>query len=262
MIYAQEIFDLQPTARGILINKHAQTALNNAKDEIDRSVAHANVLNTFISQYIQIKIQNDLNNHKSSIFNENNITSSIKDVIDAFKPDVIKAIEDSFPSDEELISSKKNLFELSGAKKLAVSNRVTRNIVTKWGLLWERIASISPYAISPEKEFDIKLAGIDLIIHNFHSEKLEYLQLKTAKNTLTGSQVPRSKKELEVHENPIFCACFDTRSSWTFKHETIPRIVGEEFWSRIRIPYEEVLSLTKNLILELEENYARILDQN
>ncbi len=40
--------------------------------------------------------------------------------------------------------------------------------------------------------------------------KLFYAQIKTMEGTLTGSQAPRSEKELSLHKNSYFVAAFET----------------------------------------------------
>ncbi|MCL6272223.1 hypothetical protein M3P05_20075, partial [Sansalvadorimonas sp. 2012CJ34-2] len=89
-------------------------------------------------------------------------------------------------------------------------------------------------------------------------EVIEYQQLKTQQNTLTGSQKTRSVQELSIHDNPVFCACFPN-NKWTFNHSSIPRVSGEEFWSRIGIPYDLVLEKVNALIIELEQEYVSLL---
>ena len=131
---------------------------------------------------------------------------------------------------------------------------------TTMGLLWERLASISPYAINPEIEFNLKIKGIDLISLNVDTNEIEYQQLKTQHNTLTGSQKGRSVQELIIHDNPVFCACLANNSSWTFSHPDIPRVSGEDFWHRIGISYDVFLKSVQELVLELENEYIEILE--
>ncbi|WP_196215624.1 hypothetical protein VKI22_12635 [Cyanobacterium aponinum UTEX 3221] len=69
------------------------------------------------------------------------------------------------------------------------------------------IAQISNKTFSPEKELNIKLKGIDLII--YHEQKIKYVQLKTKKDTLTGSQSSRTINELKIHPYSIFAAALN-----------------------------------------------------
>lgn len=93
------------------------------------------------------------------------------------------------------------------------------------GHLWERIANISPYVISPRIEFGVEVPAIDLIIL---ANRIEFAQIKTKRDTLTGSHRNRTYKELSLYENPLFVACFDL-GGWHFNHPIIPTVSGEEF---------------------------------
>ena len=86
---------------------------------------------------------------------------------------------------------------------------------------------------------------------------IEYQQLKTQHNTLTGSQKSRSIQELEIHENPVFCASF-TLGSWTFNHSSIPRISGVEFWNGIGIEYSTLEIKVKDLFMEFERVFISL----
>ena len=98
-----------------------------------------------------------------------------------------------------------------------------------------------------------------MIALNKNTNIIEFQQLKTQHNTLTGSQKRRSVEELQIHDNPVFCACFANNSSWTFNHPDIPRVSGTDFWSRIGIPYDLFLNHARNLVLELEKEYVDLL---
>lgn len=109
----------------------------------------------------------------------------------------------------------------------------------------ENIAQISNKTFSPEKELNIKLKGIDLII--YHEQKIKYVQLKTKKDTLTGSQSSRTINELKIHPYSIFAAALDMGNSWTInKNEcekyAIQRLAGKSFWSLIDLEYNFILS--------------------
>ncbi|GAL33138.1 hypothetical protein JCM19240_6570 [Vibrio maritimus] len=120
--------------------------------------------------------------------------------IDNFRPIAVKAINDTKAKVTNPETKPKNIYELAGAATLASANNITRNLSTKMGLLWERVASISPYAINTESEFGLKIKGIDLISLNISTGRVEYQQLKTKHDTLTGSQRERSVEELSIHE--------------------------------------------------------------
>lgn len=150
----------------------------------------------------------------------------------------------------------RNLYELCGANLLVTSNSVTRQLNTRMGKLWEEISSISPYVIIPELEFGEKLTGVDIVI--LSEETVYFAQLKTQKNTLTGSQAPRAKKELGIHDNSLFCAAFNL-SGWTFpQNAKIPRIAGKDFWDKIHIDYSIVETFTKNMLQRIDKVYAEL----
>ncbi len=147
----------------------------------------------------------------------------------------------------------KNLFELCGAKLLVTSNSVTRSLSTKMGRLWEEIADISPYVIIPEFEFQIKIKGIDIII--LSDNKVHFAQLKTLKGTLTGSQKDRAKKELSIHDNPLFVTAFDL-GDWTFNDDEIKRMAGKEFWDKIHIEYDLVEHHVRNMLQKIDKAFT------
>ncbi|MDX1809701.1 MAG: hypothetical protein R3331_09195 [Sulfurospirillaceae bacterium] len=229
-------------------------------DEIEKARAKSNVINTFIVDYINRKVVEDTNLTNGSILETQNLTNEIITKIDIFKEKEVIKLKNSFPVTTELVNSSKNIYEMAGAVKLTFSNKVTRTISTDAGALWETIANISPYAINPESEFNIKIKGIDVIILNINTNIIEYIQLKTQKNTLTGSQVSRSVQELSIHQNPVFCAAFNNNSSWTFSNTNIPRVAGEDFWNRIAIPYNIICDQARNLILDLEREFVSFLE--
>ena len=149
-----------------------------------------------------------------------------------------------------------NLFELCGAKLLVTSNSVTRTLSTRMGLLWEEISNISPYVIIPEFEFGIKITGVDIVI--LSEGIVKFAQLKTLKGTLTGSQIPRAKKELGILQNPLFIAAFDL-GQWTFpKNPNIPRIAGKEFWDTIHIDYDSVENHVRNMLQRIDRAFAEL----
>ena len=137
---------------------------------------------------------------------------------------------------EKLAETPKNLFQMSGAKDFYSMQLVLRSITTTLGNFWEELATLSNNAISTEKEFGIKIKGIDIICIN--NDKPTYIQMKTMEGTLTGSQVSRSEEELLIHKNSYFAAVFETGSSWTFNSDKIKKIKGNEFWSIINLDYD------------------------
>lgn len=255
---AVKFLALDVKARAHFIN--SQPKVSAATDELSKAKEISSVINTFVDDYFALVIDQDASRKEGSILIQQNLLAKHQEIIKQFKPIAIAELKKSQPDAGELVKSGKNVYELSGAVKLSFANKATRNLSTTMGLLWERLAEVSPYAINPESEFGVKIKGIDLISKNIESNVIEYQQLKTQHNTLTGSQKLRSVQELMLHDNPVFCASFSTKSSWTFNHTEIPRVSGEGFWKRIGISYESsVLPVVKKLINELEDEYVKIL---
>jgi hypothetical protein len=229
---------------------------------MEKSKILSEVINGFAQQYFDLMITRDIQHPKGSVLVRKNLSAEIDQSISKFLPLAVGKLKTSMPKKEDLKESAKNIYELSGAVKLSFANRATRTLSTTMGLLWESLANISPYAINPESEFSLKIKGIDFISMNVDTKTIEYQQVKTQHNTLTGSQKSRSVAELSIHKNPVFCACFATNSSWTFSHPKIPRVSGAEFWGRIGIDYSLLLEKVEYLILALEKEYVDLLDEN
>lgn len=249
MINAVNLLSCTPEQRKVRITN--QAGILASDDEIETSRKLSRVINTFIDDYFGLLIRNDQNNTNGSVLNNANIGQEIDAEIALFRPIAVAKLNKTNPTQAELIRNAKNLYELAGASKLAGANKVTRNLSTTMGLLWERIANISPYAVNPEIEFNLKIKGVDLISKNKQTNVVEYQQLKTKHDTLTGSQKGRSVSELEIHDNPVFCACFSL-GNWNFNDPNIPRISGAAFWSRIGIDYSTFEDRVKSLIVDLE----------
>jgi hypothetical protein len=255
MLNAADVLSSTPAQRKIIITNQAGILADDNEIEVSRKLSQ--VINTFIEDYINKIIQDDQNHTNGSTLSCLNVSQKIDDEIALFRPIAIGKLNKANPSRADLIRNAKNLYELAGASKLAGANKVTRNLSTTMGLLWERIANISPYAINPEIEFNLKIKGIDLISKNKQSNVIEYQQLKTKRDTLTGSQKGRSVSELEIHDNPVFCACFSL-AGWTFNDPNIPRISGPEFWSRIGIDYSIFEEKVKFLFVDLENVFITL----
>lgn len=256
MIDALRLYQATQVERAAQIVGECEIELKSTENEIDRSRVLSDCINTFVREYLEYLVHIDSQRETGSILELRNLRVEIGALVDEFRPTAFQKLEEAIPDIENLQRSGKNIYEVSGAISLSYANKITRTVSTTLGLLWERIANISPFALNPEIEFGLKLAGIDLIILNCQTEILEYIQLKTQKNTLTGSQKGRSIAELSVHDNPVFAACFTTNSSWTFNCPTIPRVSGDEFWDRIGMPYSVVLEQTKSLIREIDQRYV------
>lgn len=257
MLKAQDLVEASRAERKTAILREAGSLDCN---EIERARRISGVLRPCLSNYFDIKVAADLQDPKGSVLKDANLNAALSAEISNFRTMAVADLRAAMRRQGRLLHSPKNIWEMTGAVKLALANQVTRTLNTKLGLLWERLASISPYVINPEAEFDIALAGIDLIARNYHTSSIEYQQLKTQHNTLTGSQKPRSVAELSIHDNPVFCACF-ANANWTFSHPDIPRVSGADFWSRIGISYDLFFRHVRRLVLDLEDGYVTLLQQ-
>ncbi len=259
MIDAKKIYALTVAERKAVLEKQAAnvTVPNNITKGLHSAYRTSKVIGEFVDEYFDLAISQD---ETHDALKPRNLRRAIKMEIDSFLPHAIDALISGKPTKENLQKSSRNLYELSGAAGLSFANKATRTLSTTMGSLWERIANVSPYAIEPETEFGLKITGVDLIVRNINTNNIEFLQLKTQKNTLTGSQKPRSVQELSLHNNPVFCACFSTNANWTFNDKNIPRVEGAEFWGRIGMDYDKiVLPLIAKMILELESEFIRLL---
>lgn len=254
MLSARKVYDTARQDRKSLIL--SQPGIR-ADDDLGSARAISTVLNGFIDDYFGILVAEDGRRPGGSVLDLGNQEQAMREEIQKFRPLAIKKVQEAVPNSQDMKKHAGNIYEFSGARKLAAANKVTRNLSTTMGLLWERLANISPYSINPESEFGVKVKGIDLISRNVSSGLVEYQQVKTARNTLTGSQGGRSKQELSLHDHPVFCACFPL-ANWTFKSQSIPRVSGAEFWGRVGLDYGIVSRLTQELILELDRIFENV----
>ena len=147
---------------------------------------------------------------------------------------------------------KNNVYQLCDATKLSAANDITRKYNTKLGLLWEKIASLSPNVLSPELDFgaSYKIPEVDVIV--LYKKSLYYVQLKTQKNTLTGSQSSRTVEGLTTYKNHWFVACIENDCSSTIP-KVLNKLIGRQFWDKIGIDYDtEILPNLKNSVMKLE----------
>lgn len=175
----------------------------------------------------------------------NNI-SQMKQYFDDFTTTIIPILENLL---EKTLDNDANIYQLCNVRSLAAANAITRTFSTKLGLFWEKLANLSPLALSPEIEFGIRIEGVDTILVGKNS--YIYAQLKTQKNTLTGSQANRVKEELGGFNDAIFVACIETNTNWTYSGP-IKRVVGEAFWKAIGINYELLLSYLQGTLSQIE----------
>lgn len=255
---AQELINLSVEERKLKIMAEID-GYDSISDDLEKAKKLSDVINTFITPYIAIQIANDnALGSKSILNNPINLKNAIDEKFIKFLPIAILALKNKF--DAMKATKATNLYEQSGAYKLAFANNATRTISTTMGLFLESITSISPYTVNPEKEFGIKIKGVDLISQNKDTLDIEYQQVKTKQDTLTGSQKERVEKELILHINGLVCACFPL-GGWTFNSKIITRISGKDFWDRIDLPYDVVLGKVEVLILKLEDEYIKIVDE-
>ena len=209
--------------------------------ELKPAYRNKEVLNKFIVDYIK-KI-------KSETISQDN--KAIQEQIDFFKKNYI---EKKLP--EKINEKIENLYSMSEAMDFCRIQLVLRSLSTSVGNLWEKIAMCSDCSINPENEFGIKITGVDII--TLINEKPYYIQIKTMEDTLTGSQRPRSEKELLLHTNSYFAAALDTGRRWTFNSNFIEKLKGNEFWSLINLDYDYIIKEVGSMIKEIENEYYKL----
>ncbi|MFB2878568.1 hypothetical protein [Floridanema aerugineum] len=256
---ADNLIPLSIQERKALILHYASLidVINIRDEDLHNAYKLGKVISSIASAYFQNQIEQD--NLNESFLKLDRQSQLISSKTEKFAEDCIEWLKEDFARKKAILEHHPNpinLFELCGAKLLVTSNSVTRTLSTKMGRLWEEIANISPYVIIPEFEFGIKITGIDIVI--LSEGIVKFAQLKTLKGTLTGSQIPRAKKELGIHENPLFIAAFDL-GSWTFpRTPDIPRIAGKEFWDTIHLNYELVENHVRNMLQRIDKAFAEL----
>lgn len=254
-IQADQLIPLSISARLKLIEEAA--SLVNVPVELNSDLHRAyqisSVLTPALPEFIQHQIQMDIS--QGSILEQDRQSTAIANECEQFANRFIATIPALVRSPAEMEASPRNLYELCGAAVFVESNSISRQLSRPMGDLWETIANISPYAISPEKDFGIKITGIDSILLSQGRGAPVFVQIKTQRNTLTGSQAPRSRSELELHQNRLFAAAFCTGGNWTFSSTSIPRACGAEFWSMVGLDYELLKFHVKQMILKIQAAY-------
>jgi len=194
------------------------------------------------------------------VLSEVSFKSGLEEILEDFQERVYEILENEKEDFEENLKSttaKQNLFEVAGTINLYLSNKYTRVISENFGHRLEDIATLSPRVINPETHLGFKIKGIDVII--FLNNNFYFCQLKTKKDTLTGSQKGRSESELEIHPRSLFVACFSLGRSFTFNTDkpNIERKHGAEFWDNLGIDYTY---LTDEVSKSLNEIEAKLFD--
>ena len=109
-----------------------------------------------------------------------------------------------------------------------------------------------PNVLSPELDFgaSYKIPEVDVIV--LYKNSLYYVQLKTQKNTLTGSQSSRTVEALTAYKNHWFVACIENDCSSTIP-KVLNKLIGRQFWDKIGINYDtEILPNLKNSVMKVE----------
>jgi len=254
-LQADQLIPLSISARSQVIEEYASlvSAPTELNSDLHRAYQIAAILTPVLSDFIQHQIQVDSSH--GSVFEKNRQSIAISTKCEQFANHFIATIPALVRSPAKMESSPRNLYELCGAAVFVESNSISRQLSRPMGDLWETIANISPYAISPEKDFGLKVTGVDLVLLSEGRGAPIFVQIKTQRNTLTGSQAPRSRSELEIHQHRLFAAAFCTGSSWTFSSTSIPRACGAEFWSMVGLDYELLRSHVKQMVLKIQTAY-------
>ncbi|GAB4148805.1 MAG: hypothetical protein Fur0046_27340 [Cyanobacteria bacterium J069] len=255
LIQANQLIPLSISDRLKLIEESA--SLINVPTKLSRDLYRAyqisSVLTPALPEFIQHQIQADSSN--SSILEQDRQSMAIANECEQFASRFIATIPALVRSPSEMEASPRNLYELCGAAVFVESNSISRRLSRPMGDLWETIANISPYTISPERDFGIKITGIDSVLLRQGKGDPIFVQIKTQRNTLTGSQASRSRSELEIHQHRLFAAAFCTGGNWTFSSKKVPRACGADFWSMVGLDYELLKFHVKQMILTIQDSY-------
>lgn len=258
---AETLISLSVEERKSLILHHASLikVIHITDEDLHKPYQYGKIISSIAPGYFEYQLaQNQQNGNILELDKQYQLISS---KTDQFTDNFIAWLKANFQNQNLLLESHpkpKNLFELCGAKLLMTSNSVTRSLSTKMGSLWEDIADISPYIIIPEIQFGIKIKGIDMLI--LSQDKIVFAQIKTLKGTLTGSQRSRAKKELAIHEHPLFISAFDL-GEWTFNDPKISRLAGKDFWDIIYINYDILEGRVKHMLQRIDRAFAKLAAQ-
>jgi len=260
IVQATQLIPLSVSARSQLIAEYASVV--NVPAELN-SLHHAYhqiaaVLTPALSGFIQHQIQVDI--AQGSVLESDRQSAAIAAECEQFADRFIATMPTLVRSPEEMELNPRNLYELCGAAVFVESNSISRKLSRPMGDLWETIANISPYTVSPEKDFGLKITGIDSVLLCEGTGSPVFVQIKTQRNTLTGSQAPRSRNELGVHTHALFAAAFCTGENWTFsrRNTNISRVCGAEFWSMAGLDYELLKFHVKQMILKIQSAYVEL----
>lgn len=258
-ITAETLIPLSVKERKAVILQQASLIDINLQIDEDLYPAYkfGKIISSVAEEYFQYKISQEQSN---SVLQLKTQSELIAVQTNRFADNFISWLAEDFEKKKAIVGNypkPRNIFELANAKLLITSNSVTRTLSTTMGRLWEEISYISPYVIVPEFEFDIKITGIDIIV--FTGDKIYFTQLKTQKDTLTGSQVKRAIKELIIHENPLFAAAFNLGKTWAISQKpNISRMAGKQFWDMIQIDYSLVELHVKEMLQKIDKAFTEL----
>lgn len=188
------------------------------------------------------------------------ISDQIYLILAKFKKEVIDSLAKKKDDFIKNVTSKNkgfiNIFEFSKSENLYLSSIYTRFISENLGHRLEEIANISHKVFSPEESLRKKIKGIDIIVYD--DKVVKYTQIKTKKDTLTGSHKSRTIDELSIHPHSLFVAALNMGGSLTIGDKDkygdgIKRLVGDEFWSLIGLDYNFILDRLSQVIRELDK---------
>ena len=259
-IEASQLIPLSSSDRAKLILEHTKSVdippeIEKHNEDIQRAYRISIILTPVLLDFFREQIQRDQN--QESVLKKEKQSNLISQKCQEFGKQFIKSMLASKRTPQDMESNPLNLYEMCGAAIFAQSNSISRTLSTKMGDLWENIVNISPYAVSPGQDFGLRINGIDSIILPDGEKTPIFVQLKTARGTLTGSQVPRSRVELGIHKKALFAVAFSL-GQWTFSSTEIPRVCGEQFWNLIKLDYPLLKSHVKEMILKIESAYVEV----
>ncbi|MDJ0844419.1 hypothetical protein [Crocosphaera sp.] len=235
----------------ILKEKDSIKVTQSIPKTLQRDYQIARTLDNYLEDYFKIHSQSQ------SI---SNFDQEIDKILDQFIKEVINGTyqeKDKFRKGSNIKKKKfKNIFEFSKSENLYLSNIYTRFISENLGHKLEDIANLSNNVYVPDKELGISIKGIDLIIYD--QGLIKYTQLKTKKDTLTGSQKDRSIAELSIHPYSIFAAALNMGNSLTVSKKSVENynievLVGNSFWSLINLDYDLILNKIAKAIKLLDK---------
>lgn len=224
----------------ILKHKDSIKIPHHIPESLKRDYQIARTLDNYLEDYF------DINSQSLSV---SNVDMKIDEILAKFIKEVMDGVYQEKDKFRKAMNSKKktfkNIFEFSKSENLYLSNIYTRFISENLGHKLEEIANLSNNVYVPDQELGINIKGIDLIIYD--QGLIKYTQLKTKKDTLTGSQKDRSITELSIHPYAIFAAALNMGNSLTISKKSVENynielLVDNSFGSLINLEYDLILN--------------------